>query len=210
MWRFCRQETKAASLRSKKNNQMDSAIAVNLGRPVEKVSVLGGNLGPGATGRNLPDGSVEQNGSIEMPAAKNNEIMRLSETLRNVISQLNELRSDILAAHKEEIAKLSVQIARRILEQKIEQQDYEIESIVRQALEGVEVSEEVVVHLNPQDHDRMERFLKESQPETFKGVVFVADGKIAAAECVIQTPRGAIESLIEAKLERMAEALSKA
>ena len=44
----------------------------------------------------------------------------------------------------------------------------------------------------------------------FVGIKFVSDSNIGRAECLIETPKGIVESLIEKNLEQISKALEKA
>lgn len=137
------------------------------------------------------------------------EFARINAVLQNLADRLNEFCSDAFAAHKEEIAKLSLEIARKILAQKISDADYEIESIVKEALGKAPVLKNVVVHLNPDDLTAYRKLQQDQSCEDIADVTFVPDADIGLAECLIETPKGIIESLIDQRLEQVGNALKK-
>ena len=55
------------------------------------------------------------------------------QVLNNIAEKLNDCCENIFTQHKEEIARLSVEISRKILVRKIEDGDYKIETIVKEA-----------------------------------------------------------------------------
>ncbi len=174
-------------------------LNVNLDRPIADVTVLGG-----ATDAASPQAAAEQ---IENQKA---QVSQLCATLANIVETLNDFQTSLISGHKDDIAKLAVEIAAKILARKVEQGDYEIEAIIKQALEGVEIAEDIVVRLNPKDHAQIKEMVKSSQDDSFKSLVFVADSGIAPAECLLETPQGKIESHIEEQLNRVTEALINA
>jgi len=141
---------------------------------------------------------------------------QVNQMLQAVVGKLNEFCEGAFASHKDEIARLSVEIARKILVQKVENGDYEIESIVKEALSNAPARQDVVAHLNPEDLSKYQE-LREAprapggdEPcEDFAGVKFVPDANIGRAQCLLETPKGIIESLIDQHLEQVGNALKK-
>ncbi len=146
------------------------------------------------------------------------EVADLSRMLRSVVGQINRLYEGLLAGHNEEIARLSVEIARKILMQQVQKGDYQIESIVKAALENAPTHQDVVVHLNPADLAQLQKLQGSSTSRSkqddssgaFTGIKFVADPGIGRAECLVETPKGIIKSLIDEHIRRVSEALERA
>jgi len=141
------------------------------------------------------------------------EMARTCETLNGMIRKVHQFQDELLATQQEEIAKFSVEIARKILMQKVQDRDYQIESIVQEALRQAPVHQDVVVHLHPDDLAQCQKLL-DSQPGALgagsTGIKFVADSDIGRAECVLQTPKGIVKSLLDEHLKRIDEALTNA
>jgi flagellar biosynthesis/type III secretory pathway protein FliH len=134
-----------------------------------------------------------------------------NETLNALTTRLKGYSSEMLGRHKEEIAQLSVEIARRVLAQRIENGDYDVEAIIKEAIGDNLIEGELSVHLNPEDLALLESARRESgqdgQPENVK---LVADASVGRAECMVKTPKGTIESRIDQKLDQISGALKKA
>ena len=94
--------------------------------------------------------------------------------------------------------------------QKVQEGDYEIESIVKESLNNAPTRQDVVVHLNPEDLPRIQQLQADGADTALTGLKFVADANIGRAECTLETSKGIIESLIDAHLEQIAKALQKA
>ena len=137
------------------------------------------------------------------------QIDRLCRTLNAVISELNRCCEQAIAQHSEQIAKLSVEIARKILMQKVRDKDYEIETIVKEALKNAPSHNDIVVHLNPDDLAQCQKLQDANPDSTLADIKFVADPKIEPAECLVETPKGIIKSFIQEHLARIEEALAK-
>ena len=189
---------------------MPDPIVINLSRPITSVQVLDNDPTSISGERADVQGGAPSNPSPDFEA-REAMFSQACQALSAATARLNEFYDTILLEHKDEIAKLSVEIARRILIQKVENGDYEIESIVKEALQNAPSRHDVVVHLNPEDHAQcQEALMQDQQNGTFAGIKFVSDGSIGRAECVLETPKGMIKSLVDENLERISQALLKA
>ena len=126
------------------------------------------------------------------------------------MTKLNHFYETVFAEQKEEITKLSMEIARKVLMQKVEDGDYKIESIIKEALNNAPTHQDVVVHLNPEDLADCQKVLGENPDSDLSNVKFVSDSKIGRAECLLESPKGIVESLINEHLDRISKALKKA
>ncbi len=192
---------------------MDAKFTVNLSGLIESVAFAGdygGDVGTVTKGESSSTIDTEKTGLTQDLKAQQNLYSELCRTLKSLLAKLNRLYDDCIAAHKEEIAKLSVEIARKVLVQKVEEGDYEIESIIKEALGNAPTHQDLVVHLNQQDLAQFDKVRQNSTDTSFDGIKFVADSNIGRAECVLHSPKGIIESLIEKNLEQIAQALQKA
>jgi flagellar biosynthesis/type III secretory pathway protein FliH len=132
------------------------------------------------------------------------------QTLNGVIKKVNQFCDKLYAGHGEEIARLSVEIARKILLQKVENGDYEIEPIIKEALKNTASSQDVVVHLNPEDIEKCQKAQQVEPGGVLAGIQLVPDPNVGRAECLIESPKGIIKSMIDDSLERICKALEKA
>ncbi|MHC4425985.1 MAG: FliH/SctL family protein [Planctomycetota bacterium] len=131
------------------------------------------------------------------------------QTLNGVIAKLNQFYDRVFVEHREEIARLSVEIARKILTQKVENGDYEIESIVKEALKNAPSRQDVVVHLNPEDLAQCQKAQQDEPSDALAGIEFISDANIGRAECLLESSKGIVKSLIDENLERVSKALEK-
>src|SRR4030067_522779 len=73
---------------------------------------------------------------------------------------------------------LSVEIARKILMQKVENGDYEIESIIKEALKNAPGSQDVIVHLNPEDLEKCQKAQQDGPGGVLAGIKLIPDPNI--------------------------------
>ena len=134
---------------------------------------------------------------------------QVNQMLKHTAAKLNKFFDRAFAAHKDEIARLSVEIARKILAQRVEDGDYDIESVVREAINNAPARHVLVVHLYPEDLSQYDKLRKAEPGADLAGVKFVPDANIGRAECLLETSKGIIESLIDQHLEQVGNALMK-
>ena len=190
---------------------MSGSVTVNLSKPIVSAIILDNyseGMGAGLSARD--SGSSGEQILMQDLEAQKALFSQSCRSLKSVVARLNEFCDKLFSEHKEEIAKLSVEIARKVLMQKVQEGDYEIESIVKEALKSAPERHDVVVHLNAEDFAQCEKAQQnEKTGNSLAGVKFVSDDNIGRAECMVETPRGVIESLIEEHLERIGKALKK-
>lgn len=193
---------------------MSQAVAVHLDKPIVSAELLDGYLerAAGGSGDGAADSAQMSEGTATQDCdSQNAAFSQACQALNLAAARLNESYAKVFAEHGEEIARLSVEIARKILMQKVENRDYEIEAIVKEALMNAPSQHDVVVHLNPEDlaHCRKAQ-QQDEQGGALVGIKFVADPNVGRAECLLESPKGIIKSLIDENLERIGKALRKA
>ena len=185
---------------------MPAMLTINLTQPFKTVEIL-------------PDGSdfIPSASSVDAGAAvaANRELTAqtdlykgLCQTLQSAIDQLNAFYEELFTGHNEAIARLSVEIARKVLMRNITDGDYEIEAIVKETLKNAPAVEDIVIRLNPQDLTDY-RTIQPSGDNLPTGVELLADPDIGRAECILESPKGIVQSLIDEHLERIGKALER-
>lgn len=192
---------------------MIQKLTVHLDRPCSSVRVLNGSsistegevFCHGSTDTKAP---VDDTFTQELEAEKA-AYFQARQTLDSIIAKLNQFCDEVFSSHKEEIAKLSMEIARKVLMQKVENGDYEIESIVQEAIKKAPRHDDIVIHLNPHDLSACQEIQQNNGNEDLAGIKFVADTNINRAECIVENPKGVVKSLIDEHLEQIGRALNK-
>ncbi len=185
---------------------MSGMLTINLSNPVASVGILDNYPGPLGVEQADAQDAAGQVLTEELEVQKA-AFSQACQTLNGVIDKLNKFYDSAFVGHSEEIARLSVEIARKILMHKVENGDYEIESIVKEALESAPDRQDVVVHLHPEDVAQCQRAQQDEPGSALVGVTFVCDSNIGRAECLLESPKGIVKSLIDENLERIARAL---
>jgi len=190
---------------------MREMVTVKLAGRFEGVEILdaygGRDVSVGSAGNRVGAQGRLQSSAESQLESQREALRQVCGSLQQVVDRLGEYVEQLFGGYRQDVVKLSVAIADKILARRVEQGDYDIEAIVGQALQETGCSEEVVVHLHPADMERLKDFVQGR--DEFRGISFLADSQVGAGECVVESPGAVIESLIDRHLERVAEALKK-
>lgn len=195
---------------------MSQILTVNLNKPIISAKVLDDYAGGVGSKMSGPGRADSEANAEQIPIqdqdldAQKAVFSQACQALNGVIAKLNQFCEKLYVEHREEIARLSVEIARKILMQKVENGDYEIESIIKEALKNVPGSQDVIVHLNPEDLEKCQKAQQDEPGGVLAGIKLIPDPNIGRAECLLESPKGIIKSLIDDNLERIGKALEKA
>jgi flagellar assembly protein FliH len=147
--------------------------------------------------------------NAEILARQSQQVDSLCKVLQQAAETLQRNTAELFFSHKEQIVRLSVKIAAKILAKNVQEQNYEIEKIISQALQTVPVSKQITIRLNPDDLKTMQELTNTNQFTAPQGVRFTHDASIGPSQCIIETDHGVIEYLIEEHLKQVADALLK-
>jgi len=128
-----------------------------------------------------------------------------SAALQQVLEKINNYSEKVFSSNSEQIAKLAVAIADKILKRRVEDSDYDIQAIVKQVLAKSPDKKDMTLRLNPFDLEQLQKVKADATP----GVDFVADENIEKGQCLLESSKGIIETVIEDHLERIYQALVK-
>jgi len=190
---------------------MSATLTINLDKSIKSATVSASdNLSSQSPSGTASGGNgLDSESHGEESEAQKASLLQISRALQDAVEKLNKFCDDAFVEHKEQIARLAVEIARKILVKKVEEGDYEIESIVKEAIKNAPARQDVVVHLNPEDLSQYRRLQEAEANEAPAGVKFAPDINVGRAECVVETPKGIVESLIDRHLEQVGNALKK-
>jgi len=131
----------------------------------------------------------------------------LCTALQNAVAQVEQISKDIFVSHREQIVRLSIEIAARILAKDIHERHYDIESIVVQALQNVPSAQRVTVRLNPDDLSAWQEAVNNKQAHDPDNLCCIGDWSVGRAECIVETDQGVIEYLIQEQIKQVTAAL---
>lgn len=200
---------------------MPEMLTINLAGPIAAAHVTQAGNGTSA-GQSAAQRACERSAATQIDAAQaeksrltkeleqhGTQLTTLCQTVNSIADALNKLHQDTLASHRNEIARLAVEIARKILMHKLGQGDYDIQAIVEEALRRAPTRQSIVIRLNPEDLPHCQQLQQESPDSPFAQLAFTPDWSVGRGECLVETPKGIVPSFIEEHLERISEALQK-
>lgn len=199
---------------------MSEALTINLPKPVAGLRLID-EPGQEAPPQGLPmadevqrarPGVTEADDHLVSEAMKKHQddLAQLCQTVNSLAGKLNDLHQQTVAQHRGDIARLAVEIARKILTHKVNQGEYDIPTIIEEALKRAPTRQNLVVRVNPEDLATCQKFQQENPGTQFAELDLVADWGIARADCLVETPKGIVKSFVEEHLSRIGEALEKA
>lgn len=121
-------------------------------------------------------------------------------------------RERLLASAENELARLSIKVAERIIGQEMRTAGEAIMNVVRQALSGIKDREEVLIRVSPDDyhHVNADRTALARMMEGMKNFEVVVDGKVDAGGCIIETNLGNVDARISTQLTAISLAFERA
>lgn len=185
-----------------------TSATINLSGTLVGVSAtVVGQTAPGAS-KSVAAQAMEAAPKASPPAellagleAQRQQLASAQSALQSALAQMPTLRQTLIKQAEEQVLHLALEVAQKVLMQEIKAQRYEIDPIVKTALEQLPARHDVVVHLNPRDLDQC------TLTEQEEGVQFLADPSIPPAQCRLDSPQGVVEMSIEQQLQHILEAL---
>ena len=141
------------------------------------------------------------------------EIMREEEEMvvqlfLNLIEELKKQREDYLKSVEKEMVGLSLEIASKVIQQKIEQDEKVISKNLKHALKHLLDKGRIIIRLNPADLEIVSKHSKEiKSAEGLKELILEEDSEVTRGGCLIHSELGHIDAQIETQLEMIGKAL---
>lgn len=127
------------------------------------------------------------------------------KALRDAVEELSSLREQVIRESEEDLLKLAVMIARKVIHQEIAIDRLILAKIVAAAVSGASERDEVVIRLNPEDYR-----LVSAHKHLYLGgcaderlVEIKADDAIAPGGCIVDTATGEIDARPDAQIDEI-------
>ena len=131
------------------------------------------------------------------------------ERFTGAVKDMMAQREDLILAAEEEVVRLAVAVARRIVGDAVRVEEELVLDTVRRALRHVVEKESVVLRVNPEDL----RIVREHESdwlavlEGTRSLDIVEDGRVRRGGCLVETEAGNVEAQIEKQLATIERAL---
>jgi flagellar assembly protein FliH len=131
------------------------------------------------------------------------------KSLREGISEIINLREQILRDSEEDLLKLSILVAGKIVRQEITQDRGILAKVVTAAIDSASESDDIVVRLNPEDYKLVTsqklHYLNGLSGE--RTLNLKPDDTVSFGGCIIDTVMGEIDARLETQLEEIRKRL---
>ncbi|GFO67311.1 hypothetical protein GMLC_08900 [Geomonas limicola] len=132
------------------------------------------------------------------------QFARVSEALGQALLATGTLRSRLMQEAEEDLLKLSVQIARTIMQRELACDPWILAQVVHHAVETAADGGEMVVRLNPDDYQMVARRPEFAvAPGEKRKVILKEDPAIPGAGCLVETGRGTLDAGLAAQLDEI-------
>lgn len=125
--------------------------------------------------------------------------------MRQSVTELAGLRERILRESEADLLRLSIVIARKIIQHEISTNQAVLASLVAAAVSDCISLDRITIRLNPADYEIVsrdrERYLGVISPET--RVILSPDETLSPGDCVVDSVTGVIDARIETQLEEV-------
>lgn len=148
---------------------------------------------------------IYHNGMDEGRRQAERGLANVFKSLRDGVSALTGLRSRVLKESEEDILKLAVMVACKIVQQEVAQEPAILASIIAAAVGGCTERDRVVVRLNPSDYAvvaaNRQRFLAGMGDDV--PITLTPDDGVGPGGCLVETATGTVDARIESQLDEI-------
>ncbi|HDS83591.1 MAG TPA: hypothetical protein ENN97_00100 [Phycisphaerales bacterium] len=135
------------------------------------------------------------------------QLAQACDALSKAAMELQAYCASLFASQREQIVRLSLEIAARVLAKETAERNYAVEKIVTEALQSAPPAKQLTIRLNPDDVKAFEQAAAEQGFSLPPNVELAADWSVNPAECRIDSELGIVESMIEDRLRQIEQAL---
>jgi flagellar assembly protein FliH len=132
-------------------------------------------------------------------AAAERKIEEISRRHADSILEIGRLKSSLYAQVEHEVAKLAIEVAKKIVHREIQADPEIIQTLVHVALSHVTEKTSVRVHVHPVDYDLIVKRQNELSQAESKNINLTPDKSIERGGCLIETDCGDIDARLEEK-----------
>ncbi|HRV08079.1 MAG TPA: FliH/SctL family protein [Acidobacteriota bacterium] len=124
------------------------------------------------------------------------------------LAELDRARSELIRKTQEDLVRLSVEIARKLVHREIQVDPDIITGLVQAALGRLKDAARVTVTLNPEDYEWIVQRL-EKEPELLgeREVELKASRDLERGDCIVECPFGMIDARISEQFKRIEQGL---
>ena len=135
--------------------------------------------------------------------------IKVIENIENLFIEISHLKKEILKQYEKEILELIFSIVKKIIHDQVELDEKTIKNTVFKALNLTAEKSEIVLRVNPEDFDFVERLRPEffTKFKELKSITATSDPSITRGSCFLETPYGNVDATVETRLEKIYQSL---
>nr|WP_312577370.1 FliH/SctL family protein [Sedimentibacter sp.] len=146
--------------------------------------------------------------TIREELSKENEI-RLNE-INNMIELIEKNKQVIISKYENEISKLAIDIAEKIVRQKIEQKDDFVTKIIENVIEDYKNVEWIKIYVSDNEDARMieaDKLLIDELSKISKDIKIEVKKGLSNRSCIVETPDSIVDASVDTQLNNLKEIL---
>jgi flagellar assembly protein FliH len=120
--------------------------------------------------------------------------------------EIGRIKSVLYSQVEREVAKLAIEVAKKIVHREIQVDRDIIQTLVHVALTHVSEKSPVTIHINPVDYNYISERQTEISHAEGRNITLVADKSIERGGCLIETECGDIDARLEEKFREVEQA----
>ncbi|MFO7839130.1 MAG: FliH/SctL family protein [Desulfosalsimonadaceae bacterium] len=196
--RKCPAETKPLDPEADEDSQASSAAepSVDVAEQREKANAKGREEG-------YAEGKKDGRSEVEK------ELHTAAQALAEGVEQVSRLRESLFSRSREDMVRLVMAVARRVIEAEVEKNEDIIVKTVNRTIDSAVEAEQYYIRVNPADLEKV----KENEPlflaamKGLENIQFIADEAISPGGCRAESRAGDVDATIESQMEKIEEHL---
>lgn len=140
------------------------------------------------------------------------KINRIIENIEHLAAEMHGLKREILRSYEREILEIIFAIAEKIVHQHVRFDNKLIKETIFNALRLAAERSRVVMKINPEDYDYIERLRPElfAQFKEIRSITIHSDPHTTRGGCLLETSYGDVDASIETQLDKIHASLLEA
>ena len=134
---------------------------------------------------------------------------KITENIENILIEISHLKIRIVKQYEKEILELFFAIAKKVINRQISSDESAVKGTVIKAINLATEKSKIVLRVNPEDFEYIERLRPEffAEFEELKSITATSDPSITRGGCFLETAYGDVDARVETQLERIYQSL---
>ena len=142
---------------------------------------------------------------------RKDQFLPLAKTLEDLITQIQQLKTQVIREQEKEILKLCLQIAEKVIHTEVKQNPKVILANLKEGIKSIKQQKIKAIKLNPEDLEIIQK-LQTEDPEfipSLKKIPLEPEPSLPRGGCLINTELGYVEASIESQFQELKKELEE-